>query len=167
MPNHCYNRVSFYSDNESEIQELYDIFENGTNPKTKETVFGAFIPEPKWEEIPLAGNDVKEYSFSNPRGEVGELPVMEEGAFGMGLRFKSTGNQDDRWYDWRVHNWGTKWDCYDLSVDECEMPNGFEASFNTAWSPPEDIHRAIVEKYPNVSISWFYDEPGMEVAGYL
>tara|TARA_B100001564_G_C20558468_1_gene632596 strand:- start:489 stop:1001 length:513 start_codon:yes stop_codon:yes gene_type:complete len=170
MPNHCFNRVSFYSDNESEIQELYDIFESGTNPYVDKTVFGQIIPEPKWEDIPLTENDVKEYSFSNPRGEVGEKPVMLEDKdkpFRNGLRFKSTDVMDDRWYNWRVHNWGTKWDCYDLSIDECEMPNGFEASFNTAWSPPEDIQRAIVEKYPNVSISWFYDEPGMEVAGYL
>ena len=86
---------------------------------------------------------------------------------GVGLGFESTGVQDDRWYNWRVHNWGTKWDCYDLSIDECDLPNGFEASFNTAWSPPEEICNAIREKFENISISWFYDEPGMEVAGYL
>ena len=53
MPNHCYNRVSFYSDNESEIQELYDIFESGTNPYVDKTVFGQIIPEPNWADIPL------------------------------------------------------------------------------------------------------------------
>jgi hypothetical protein len=87
--------------------------------------------------------------------------------FRNGLRFKSTDVMDDRWYNWRVHNWGTKWDCYDLTISEDDMPNGFEASFNTAWSPPEDIFNALNEKYEGMSISWFYDEPGMEVAGYL
>ena len=66
---------------------------------------------------------------------------------------------DDRWYNWRVHNWGTKWDCYDLSTDDCDLPNGFEASFNTAWSPPEEICYAIREKFDGISVSWFYDEP--------
>ena len=170
MPNHCFNRVSFYSDNEDHIKELYEIFESGTNPYVDKTVFGQIIPEPNWEEIPLSENDVQEYSFSKPRGEVGEKPIMFEDKdkpFRNGLRFKSTDVMDDRWYNWRVQNWGTKWDCYDLSTDDCDLPNGFEASFNTAWSPPEEICTAIREKYDSISISWFYDEPGCEVAGYL
>ena len=40
MPNHCFNRVSFYSDNEEHIKELYEIFESGTNPYVDKTVFG-------------------------------------------------------------------------------------------------------------------------------
>ena len=42
-----------------------------------------------------------------------------------------------------------------------------EIEFNTAWSPPEAICSAIREQYPDVSVSWFYDEPGCEIAGYL
>ena len=105
-----------------------------------------------------------------PRGEVGEKPIMFEDKdkpFRNGLRFKSTDVMDDRWYNWRVQNWGTKWDCYDLSTDDCDLPNGFEASFNTAWSPPEEICYAIKEKFDGISVSWFYDEPGCEIAGYL
>ena len=170
MPNHCFNRVSFYSDNEEHIKELYEIFESGTNPKNDKTVFGQIIPEPNWAEIPLNAETVQEYKWDKPRGEVGELPynhVDEKSPFMNGLRFKSTNKQDDRWYNWRVQNWGTKWDCYDLSTDDCDLPNGFEASFNTAWSPPEEICYAIREKFDGISISWFYDEPGCEVAGYL
>ena len=84
-----------------------------------------------------------------------------------GLHFASTGKQDDRWYNWRVQNWGTKWDCYSLEIDECDMPHGFEVNFETAWSPPEEVHTAICEQFDDLSISWFYDEPGCEVAGYL
>ena len=42
-----------------------------------------------------------------------------------------------------------------------------ELNFNTAWSPPESICHKLGEMFPDVSISWFYDEEGMEVAGYL
>ena len=173
MPNHCSNRVSFYSDNESDIEKLHSIFlkgiENDDNVDTG-SVFGHFIPEPDWANIPLSEADQYEYSFSSARGEVGELPVMvinEDSPFMNGLRFKSTNVQDDRWYNWRVQNWGTKWDCYDLITDDCDLRNGFEASFNTSLSPPEEICTAIREQFDGISISWVYDEPGCEVAGYL
>lgn len=84
-----------------------------------------------------------------------------------GLHFASTGCQDDRWYNWRVQNWGTKWDCYSMDMDDTDMPHGFEVTFETAWSPPEEIHSAICEQFDDLSISWFYDEPGSEIAGYL
>ena len=173
MPNHCSNRVSFYGDSESEIQKLHDIFskglENDDNVDTG-SVFGHFIPEPDWANIPLSEADQYEYSFSSARGEVGEKPVMvinEESPFMNGLRFKSTNKQDDRWYNWRCQNWGTKWDCYTLEIDDTDLPHGFEVTFEAAWSPPEEVCSAIREQYPNVSISWFYDEPGCEIAGYL
>ena len=97
---------------------------------------------------------------------MGELPVMSDEKF-KGLHFASTGHQDDRWYNWRVHNWGTKWDCYSLEIDDTDMPHGFEVQFETAWSPPEEVCNAIRDQYDDLSISWFYDEPGCELAGYL
>ena len=75
------------------------------------------------------------------------------------------GSQDDRWYDWNNANWGTKWDT-DAECDHVES-NCFECEFETAWSPAEGIFYALREQYPDVQISWFYDEPGMELAGYL
>ena len=75
------------------------------------------------------------------------------------------GTQDDRWYHWQIANWGTKWDT-DAECDEVES-NCFECEFETAWSPAEGIYYALREQYPDVEISWFYDEPGMQVAGYL
>ena len=170
MPNHCYNRVSFYSDDTTVILRLHEIFKIGLDPNDDRTVFGQIIPEPNWEEIPLTSETYKEYSWDKPRGEIGEKPVMvinEDKPFLNGLRFKSSDRQDDRWYNWRCQNWGTKWDCYDLSIDECDMPHGFELNFNTAWSPPEEICYALKEKFDDLSVSWFYDEPGCEVAGYL
>ena len=174
MPNHCHNRVTFYSDDTTTILKLHKVFsralKNDDNTETTKTVFGEFIPEPDWTKVPLTENTVKEYSWDKPRGEVGECPVMiidEEQPIRNGLRFKSTGVMDDRWYNWRVQNWGTKWDCYSLEIDECDMPHGFEVNFETAWAPPEEIHTAICEQFDDLSISWFYDEPGCEVAGYL
>ena len=170
MPNHCHNRVTFYSDDSTAILKLHKIWmsgiDNNDDSETRQTVFGHFIPEPDWTKIPLKESELKEYSFSDPRGDVGELPVMSDEPC-KGLHFASTGRQDDRWYNWRVQNWGTKWDCYSLEIDDTDMPHGFEVNFETAWSPPEEVCYAIKDQYDDLSISWFYDEPGCELAGYL
>ena len=170
MPNHCHNRVTFYSDDSTAILKLHRIWmsgiDNNDDSETRQTVFGHFVPEPDWTKIPLKESELKEYSFSDPRGDVGELPVMSDEPC-KGLHFASTGRQDDRWYNWRVQNWGTKWDCYTLEIDDTDMPHGFEVNFETAWSPPEEVCNAIRDQYDDLSISWFYDEPGCELAGYL
>ena len=163
MPTHCYNRVTICSSGHNEassldqIETLKDIFEG-------EKIFPQIIPEPDWPNIPLMSNELK--SLGQERGKVGELPQYVDGAFGKTLEFKSTGRQDDRWYDWRIQNWDTKWDCYDVSIDD-DDPENLEVSFNTAWSPPEAICNRIRKDYPDVSVSWFFDEPGCEIAGYL
>ena len=171
MPNHCHNRVTFYSEDTTAILKLHKIFskalKNDDNTETTNTVFGSFIPEPDWSKVPLTENTLKEYSWDKPKGEVGELPVLKDKGFGKGLYFESTDINDDRWYNWRCANWGTKWDAYSLEIDECDMPNGFEVTFETAWSPPEEVHSVISEQFDDLSMSWFYDEPGCEVAGYL
>ena len=41
-----------------------------------------------------------------------------------------------------------------------------ELTFSTAWSPPEGVIEKLKDKYPDLSFSCLYDEPGMEVAGY-
>ena len=170
MPNHCHNRVTFYSDDTTAILKLHKVFsralKNDDNKETTKTVFGEFIPEPDWTKVPLTENTVKEYSWDRSRGDVGELPVMSDDPM-KGLHFPSTGIQDDRWYNWRTQNWGTKWDAYSMEIDDSEMPHGFEVNFETAWSPPEEVCYAIKEQYDDLSMSWFYDEPGCEVAGYL
>jgi len=156
MPNHCHNRVTFYPAGDDTTKAVEDIkaikqmFED-------EECFTQIIPEPDWANIPLMSKDIKGIVYD--RGKLGELPV--DG------RFQSTGRQDDRWYDWRLANWDTKWDAYDVEVVDPD-PENMEIEFNTAWSPPEAICHALRDKYENtVAISWFYDEPGCEIAGYL
>ena len=157
MPNHCHNRVTFYSANTHDVAKLKQIFED-------ENCFGQIIPEPAWANTPLDAETAGNWLHSK-RGEVGELPVKVE-EYGTSYRFKSTAKPDDRWYDWRLANWDTKWDAYDVVVTD-DDPESTEIEFNTAWSPPEAICSAIREQYPDVSVSWFYDEPGCEIAGYL
>ena len=162
MPNHCHNRVTIYGsgndtdDTRAQIAKLKQIFED-------EKVFGQIIPEPDWANTPLLTSDNR---WGEKYGKDGELPILQTDSFGQHLRFQSTGTLDQRWYDWRCQNWDTKWDCYDVEVTD-DDPAQLEVTFNTAWSPPEAICSALREQYPDLSVSWFYDEPGMEFAGYL
>ena len=151
MPNHCHNRVTFYSDDTTVILRLHEIFKIALDPNDERSVFGQFIPEPDWKTTP---------------NEAGELPIQPEKDSMYPPQFPD-GTTDDRWYSWRLANWGTKWDCYCVEIDDSDMHNGFEVTFDTAWSPPEEVCYAIKEQFDNLSVSWFYDEPGCEVAGYL
>ena len=144
MPNHCHNRVTFYSEDSTLITKLHNIFKS-------DNIFGQFVPEPDWKTTP---------------NEAGELPIQPEPDSIYPPKFPD-GVTDDRWYSWRLANWGTKWDAYEVDIDDSELEYGFEVTFDTAWSPPEAICYAIKEQFDDLSVSWFYDEPGMEVAGYL
>ena len=165
MPNHCHNRVTIYGsgndtdETRAQIAKLKQIFED-------ESCFGQIIPEPDWDNTPLTENTVGNW-LTDKRGEVGELPVQPTGDNPFHVpTFKSTDRQDDRWYDWRLQNWDTKWDAYDVCVTDA-APETLEVEFNTAWSPPEAVCHALREQYPDLAVSWFYDEPGCEIAGYL
>ena len=71
----------------------------------------------------------------------------------------------DNWYDWTIDKWGTKWNSYNCEIVEHE-DDYVVYTFDTAWGPPTGVIEALREQCPDFSISAFYDEPGMEIAGY-
>ena len=71
----------------------------------------------------------------------------------------------DNWYDWSINKWGTKWNSYHDEV-EYDGEESLVYKFDTAWSPPEPVIHALREKFEDLSISAFFDEPGMQIAGY-
>ena len=153
MPNWCSNRVDVYSENKTDLQKVLEIFNN-------KNVFAQIIPEPDWMNIPQNGELPKKREMKTPNGEV--FTTVTEFA---------DGSQDTRWYDWRLKNWDTKWDVAgSVKVEEERWKDeleSFTAEFQTAWAPPEGICMRLRQLFPNVNISWFYDEPGMQTAGYL
>jgi hypothetical protein len=74
-------------------------------------------------------------------------------------------DQEDNWYEWNCANWGVKWDISDVDLSSEE--GSLEMSFDTAWGPPDEICQALRERYPEADVTWFYDEPGCQIAGYL
>lgn len=50
------------------------------------------------------------------------------------------------WYEWRIKNWGTKWNSYDVSF--CLKDKMI--AFNTAWSCPVPVIRKLVDIFPEI-----------------
>ena len=150
MPNWCYNRITVYGSEESEtkLKEIEETFR-------KAEPFNEIFPIPDFKTIP---------------SENGELPIVEQKLNPDGSVFYETynfpdGKNDDRWYHWCIDNWGTKWDAGEVDIEMSDY-DSLEITFNTAWSPPEGVVEKLREKYPELSFQCFYDEPGMEAAGY-
>ena len=56
------------------------------------------------------------------------------------------------WYEWRIRNWGTKWNAYDFGdIEPDTIPD--KLSFNTAWSAPHKVIEKIAELYPEALIT--------------
>ena len=151
MPNWCRNRVTVFGDSE-ELAKVAKIF------KDEKSIFDNIIQSPDWRRLPNAkGEYAKLEQHKNPKtGEV----IWETYNF-------PDGKNDDRWYHWCISNWGTKWDACNVDIEYADESQ-IEITFDTAWSPPEPICARLREMFGDlISVSWFYDEPGMEIAGYL
>ena len=96
------------------------------------------------------GNDKEDISFSHLSfGK--NVPIPEE--------------KKNDWYNWNCQNWGTKWDAYDVDIDDNN--DIFTYYFNTAWSPPTSWLNEVASKYPNLDFTLEYSEPGCDFGGKM
>lgn len=82
----------------------------------------------------------------------------------------------DEWYEWRVENWGTKWNASDVLFlndgdwsedydDTCWESGELIISLQTAWSPPTPVIQQLSKDNPNVTITHKFSETGMGFYG--
>lgn len=69
------------------------------------------------------------------------------------------------WYDWRVQNWGTKWDIYEVDIQHYD-PTLITLCFQTAWSPPQMVIGSLAAKFPELKFKLAYLEEGCGFVGY-
>lgn len=128
MPNHVRNVIEFSGDHDR-IEELLE--------------FVSSVGDESLEEI-----DQQEFDFN-------EIVPQHENVW-KGSYYVGDQEREIReagmitWYEFNVNNWGTKWNCYEISVD------GHRVEFDTAWSMPEPIYLALSEKFPDVDIMVSY-----------
>ena len=73
----------------------------------------------------------------------------------------------DNWYDWRVENWGTKWD---VDMDGLELVENNDSAtiqgwFDSAWAPPTGAYGYFLANNEDCSIHSYFYEGGMDFAG--
>lgn len=74
---------------------------------------------------------------------------------------KRFGDSKNNWYNWNNTNWGTKWDCSDVSVTHSD--DAVEIIFMTAWCAPTPIFNALKAKFPDLDFDYYWvDEEDWE-----
>ena len=163
MPNWCENRIDIVSDTKEQMDELVSFVQSKSD--SEPFSFQSILPMP--DELQEVGSPVRIVSAKEYKAR-----DKETGIFPNQLITKAMSNKfrveygADNWYDWANLHWGTKWEVSDVMLNRRDDT---EATyyFDTAWCPPEGIYHALVKRFPDVNISWFYNEEGMQIAGYL
>ena len=73
------------------------------------------------------------------------------------------------WYDWRVSNWGTKWDVSTEGLEFIDNGDGtacITGWFESAWAPPIGAYEQFLDDMDNCSLDASYHEPGMDFGGF-
>lgn len=77
----------------------------------------------------------------------------------------STEEYNKNWYELNNERYGTKWD---VSVENSSIEylgTEIKMYFDTAWCPPINFLQNLSEKYKDLEIHIFYEEPGMYFSG--
>lgn len=74
------------------------------------------------------------------------------------------------WWNWRVQNWGTKWEVdtegqVHFECDDDGNDNRLFVYFESAWSPPLEALQYYAEKNPDTHVDIKYYEAGMGFIG--
>jgi hypothetical protein len=120
MPNWCNNTITIEHEDSSKINEVVKSLTTKINDDTNESLFFTYCkPEP-------------DYSKTKVKSTYPEITNKEYEE-----------DTDKKWWDWRVQNWGTKWNIEVLDEDRITVKdNTVIFDCETAWSPPLE---ALVE----------------------
>lgn len=67
------------------------------------------------------------------------------------------------WLEWRIDNWGTKWDVE--AVVTGIGPESLTMEFSSAWTPPIAAIVQLSERFPDLKFDFSFEEPGNEIGG--
>ncbi|MCQ2284556.1 MAG: hypothetical protein MJZ57_06620 [Bacteroidales bacterium] len=71
----------------------------------------------------------------------------------------------DHWYEWRLANYGCKWDC-EAEYEMVRWDDGtLLIEFDSPWSPPVEFLRHVQRMYPKLDFELLYMELGCFFAG--
>ena len=164
--------------------------------------FGSLVPEPSQATYEAMEDEMA--TMCNLCQGKGKRPVTKEEADEWGAPFyedvvpvmpfedrepcNGCGGKGRRslhpgWYEWRIQNWGTKWDASfsepfgalgaeeanpELSVQALGLTESDQVAiykFDTAWSPPMPVIEQASEQFPELRFTLRFAEVGNGYAG--
>ncbi len=148
MPNHITNYIIPVTSDDKLKEEFFNALrgENGAidfnsvikmPDELKDTIAGSdsVVPDREYEK---AVKERKELAYEG-------MPISESMQKDYMERF---GASD--WYEWSILNWSTKWNAYEIDTGE------YHIRFDTAWSTPLGVFKALSEKFPDLKFYVFY-----------
>ena len=141
MPNWCNNTITIEHKDSAKINEVVKSLTTKINDDTNESLFFTYCkPEP-------------DYSKTKVKSTYPEITNKEYEE-----------DIDSKWWDWRVQNWGTKWNIEALDEDRITVKDN-TVIFNceTAWSPPIEALTELENK--GFEIECYYYEGGCAFIG--
>jgi hypothetical protein len=139
MPNWCNNTIEIKGSTET----IKTLWEGATAEGDDGGLLNSMVPMPK------ALNDT-----TSPTPPDSEQPVVD------GF---------DNWYDWRVSNWGCKWDVNTEGLEFEDHGDGtatIHGWFDSPWGPPTTAYEKFCDDMDGVYLEAFYEEGGMDFAGH-
>ena len=151
MPNWCDNQLSITGPN-SVIDKIEKIVKEESNDAEK-GLLQFFHPMPK----ELLDTEAGPIAKTKKEKQARQIRKLEFGA--------------ENWYDWRVNNWGTKWEvCEFYGVDRQHLNDSLDEStisfgFSSAWAPPIGAYEQFLADNEDCSLKAYYYEGGCDFMG--
>ena len=178
MPNNIANKLVVNAKTQAEIEDFLYAITGIDGDGTLQIDFEKIVPMPECLSNTLCDNEHHEalyyylmtsgnedmvdkllsysqlYSMDIYKGktekELSDYKVLGEKIFNIA---QQCGSID--WYDWRISNWGTKWNAYETDID-CPCDGSIELHFQTANDGVIPIIEKLVEMFPNLELFYKY-----------
>ena len=145
MPNWCYNTLLI----EAEPQVIAKIKAQLSAPYERKT---QDLPSFEWKTETVQ-KDLSFWNIIRPSDDrLGEY----YGTHGYANGGKQ-GDTEWNWYNWNIHNWGTKWDASESELVE-ESETSLQYRFDTPWGVAEGALIALSKQYPDIQFDLEYEE---------
>ncbi len=157
MPNYCSNSLhisNLTAEQKNLISNSFIKKQETPYPEWECQFLATFCPEPDFSIVPVAK--------CFPEIDVKFSKTPEEAITAL---MNKPQIYKDSWYQWRLQNWGTKWEFCDVTLNPDTDASEFDCSFSTAWSPPIEGLFRVSTMFPDALFTLFYREDGYDFTG--
>ena len=178
MPNNIANKLVASAETQAEIENFLYAIAGVEGDETLDIDFERIVPMPEclsnascdgedknalYYYLMTTGNEgmvdklfdfpqfysMDEYK-SKTEKELCDYKVLGEKLFNIALQYGAID-----WYDWRIRNWGTKWNAYETDIENY-LDGNVALYFQTANQGVIPVIEKLVEMFPNLEFDYMY-----------